>query len=256
MLANGADPTHAWLRRFGASLRATEPRGIVCVSAHFVAPAFCVTTSEDPPILQDGESQALSIDYRPRGSVALARRVIEHLLYAQLKATADPTRGLDHGAWLPLSLLFPEADLPVVELSLHDSLDPELHFALGRALEPLRDEGVVIVGSGSLTDDLSDLARISSDPGAPDVLGERSNRFQAWVTDLLVNSAPYARARGLTRFRDHPDAHVVHKAGEHFLPLLVVAGAASKDMRPGNAGLQVHAGCQHGLSMAAFSFER
>lgn len=253
-LATDGGPTRAWLGRFGASLRERSPQGVVCISAHFVAPTFCVTTSESPDIMVDGESEALSVDYRPRGSVALARKVIENLLYSKLKATADPARGLDHGAWLPLSILFPDADIPVVELSLHTSLDPEMHFALGRALEALRDEGILILGSGSLTHDLADLEKISSDPSLPDVLGERSRRFETWVTDLLTGSAPYARARGLTRFRDHPDARAVHANGEHLLPLVVVAGAASKDMPQGNEGVLVHAGSQRGLSMAAFTF--
>ncbi len=226
----------------------------MCVSAHFVAPAFSVTTSEAPTLLRDAESEAISAAYCPRGSVALARKVLENLFYAKLKASADPARGLDHGAWLPLSIMFPAADIPVVEISLHTSLDPEMHFALGRALEPLRDEGILIVGSGSLTHDLADHERVSHDPEASDVLGERSRRFETWVTDLLTGSAPYARARGLTRFRDHPDAPAVHPNGEHLLPLLVVAGAASKDTSRGNVGVLVHAGSQRGLSVAAFSF--
>jgi 4,5-DOPA dioxygenase extradiol len=256
LLAAEGNATRAWMRRFGASLRATSPEGVVCVSAHFVAPAFTVTTSDAPSILDEDETASLSAEPRPRGSVALARRVIEHLLHAGLKPRSDPTRGLDHGAWLPLSLLFPDGDLPVVEVSLHESLDADMHFALGRALEPLRDEGFLVVGSGSLTYDLADRARIASDPAAADVLGERSRRFQAWVTDLLTHSASYARARGLTRFRDHPDAHAVQATGEHFLPVLVVAGAASQRSGPEGRGLQVHAGTQQGLSMAAFVFER
>jgi 4,5-DOPA dioxygenase extradiol len=254
LLAKASDPTRAWLGRFGTSLRARSPQGVVCVSAHCVAPSFSVTTAETPSLLRGADCEAISAGYQPRGSIALARKVIENLLYAKLKASADPARGLDHGAWLPLSFLFPEADIPVVEISLHTSLDPEMHFALGRAIEPLRDEGILILGSGSLTHDLADHERIASSPDAADVLGERSRRFETWVTDLLVGSAPYARARGLTRFRDHPDARAVHAGGEHLLPLLVVAGAASKDMPSGNEGVLVHAGSQGGLSMAAFCF--
>jgi len=254
LLASAADPTHGWLRRLGAELRADKPRGILCVSAHFVAPAFAVTTSEAPALDVVTGVDFPAIEHRPRGSVALARRVLEHLLPARIKATADPSRGLDHGAWLPLSLLFPEGDVPVVQLSLQTSEDPVTHFAVGRALEPLRDEGILVIGSGSLTHDVADLERLARDPDAPDVLGERSRRFQAWVTDLLTGSGPYTRGRGLTRFRDHPDVHLVHATGEHFLPLLVVAGAASRDMIGGNTCAMVHAGSQRGLSMAAFSF--
>lgn len=236
MLASEGNPTRAWMGRFGASLRATTPppQGIVCISASFAAPAFSVTTTAAP----------------------LARRVMEHLLPAGLKPRSDPSRDPDGDALLPLSLLFPEADLPVVEVSLHESLDPEAHFALGRALEPLRDEGILILGIGSLTHDLADHERLSRDPEAADVLGERSKRFQAWATDLVTHPASYSRARGMTRFRDHPDAHAVHATGAHFLPLVVVAGAASMNTGSESAGVLVHAGSQQGLSMAAFVFER
>jgi aromatic ring-opening dioxygenase catalytic subunit (LigB family) len=254
LLATEQNPTRAWLQRFGAVLRATPPLGIVCVSSHFVAPSFCVTTSETPEMLRDADSENVAVDKRPPGSIALARKTIESLLFARLKATADPTRGLDHGVWLPLAFLFPDAEVPVVQVSLHSSLDPEMHFALGRALEPLRDEGILVLGSGGLTRDLADHERICRSPDVPDVLGERSRRFETWVTDLLTGSAPYARARGLTRFRDHPDARVVQPNGEYLLPLVVVAGAASKDMPHGNEGVLVHAGSQRGLSTAAFSF--
>jgi aromatic ring-opening dioxygenase catalytic subunit (LigB family) len=243
--AGAADPTNAWLRRFGETLLARAPKGILCVSSRFIAPVFSVTTSEAPPLLVEPDV-APSPDFLPAGSVPLARRVIEQLFHAGLKASAEPARGLDVGAWLPLSLLVGAKAVPVVQLSLHASLDPEIHFSAGRALETLRDEGFVILGSGGLTND--------QDGG--EVLGAPSVRFQSWVTDLVVNAAPYGRARGLTRFRDHPDAHRVHRTGEQFLPLLVVAGAASKDMSTGNVGLQVHAGCQRGLSQAAFLFER
>jgi aromatic ring-opening dioxygenase catalytic subunit (LigB family) len=235
LLADAADPSHAFLRRFAPALLATSPRAIVLVSPFFVAQAFSVTTGND---------------------VELARKVIEHLLYAKLKAAVDSERVADEATLQSVRILFPENDIPVIELSLHASLDPELHFAVGRAIEPLRDEGFLIVGCGSLTYDVSDMERIERDPNLPDILGERSDRFQHWVTDLVTNSAPYARARGLTRFRDHPDIHAVHASGERFLPLLVVAGAASKNMSSGNVGRQVHAGSHRGLSMAAFTFER
>lgn len=230
-----ADPSRAFLRRFAPELRATSPRAIVFVSPGFIAPAFSVTTAND---------------------VELARRVIEHLLYAKMKAAVDPERVASESTLQPLRILFPENDLPVIEVSLHASLDPEIHFALGRALDPLRDDGFLIVGCGSLTYDVADMERIEREPNAPDILGERSRRFEHWVSDLVVNSPPYARARGLTRFRDHPDIHAVHASGERFLPLLVVAGAASKNMSVGNVGRQVHAGSHRGLSMAAFTFER
>ena len=253
-LAHEDDPTRAWLLRLGAELRARNPRGVVWLSPGFVGPGFAVTTAETLELVRGAESGSLPEGSRPRGSVSLARKIIESLLFAKLKATADPARGLDAGVWQPLSLLFPEAAVPVVQISLHASLEPDLHFALGRALEPLRDEGYLIVGSGSVTRDGADRERATRGPAGPEGLGERSRRFESWVTDLLTRSAPYARARGLTRFRDHPDARAVQADGEHLLPLIVVAGAASKDTASGNEVALAHAGSQRGSSTAAFSF--
>lgn len=239
--------SNAFLRRFGAALSATPPRAVLCLSAHFATPKLTITTADAPPTLHDHDvAELLSVSYEARGDKLLARRVIEHLLSARLQATGDESRGLDHGAWMPLSLLFPAADIPVVQLSLLTSCDPELHFAIGRALEPLRDEGVLILGSGSLTYESRDAAGLS----------DASKRFQSWVTDLVTGPQPYSRGRGLTRFRDHPDVRHAHPTDEHFMPLLVVAGAASSDRSRDNVAELLHAGAQRGLSMAAFRFRR
>ncbi|NUP08350.1 MAG: dioxygenase [Polyangiaceae bacterium] len=252
-LADADEPVHAWLRRIAQAIRTPATRGIVCVSAHWVAPRFTVTTSETPHTLEDHGCEALrGRVFAAPGSRAFARTVIEHLLHGGQQAIGDDTRGWDHGAWLPLSIMFPEHDLPVVELSLHASLDPEVHFAVGRALEPMRDKGFLLIGSGGLAHEGGE--QPSSDRG--DALSDASLRFQSWVIDLLTRTAPYARARGLTRFRDHPDARLAHERGEHFLPMLVVAGAASSDRSQSNVGELVHAGAHKGLSTASILFRR
>jgi 4,5-DOPA dioxygenase extradiol len=257
ILASDGDPTRAWLERFGASLRQTPPSAIVCVSAHSVAPRFTVTTSDTIEPLQDhGVASLASLEYRPPGCRRVARRVLELLLGAGFDAIGDETRGIDHGAWLPLSSMFPAADVPVVELSLHGGLDPDVHFTMGRAIEPLRDEGVLVLGSGALSHDTAELEARARVPEPPAALSEASRRFEAWAIDILTRSAPYTRGRGLTRFQDHPDARKAHPTTEHFLPLLVVAGAASADRSQDNIAAIVHMGAQLGVSTAAFCFRR
>src|SRR5260221_10588002 len=127
VLMNEGDPTAAWLARFGATLRAAPPTAIVCVSAHFVAPRLTVTTADAPDVLHDHDGpHGSSASYRPPGSLRVARSVLEALLAAGLDAIGDETRGIDHGAWLPLSYMFPDARTPGVELSLQAGLDPEM----------------------------------------------------------------------------------------------------------------------------------
>jgi 4,5-DOPA dioxygenase extradiol len=247
------DATGRWLRRLGTSLRADAPRAVLCVSAHYVAPRLRVTGAAWPTTVPDrGHGALQSFTYPAPGSPAIARRVIELLLDTGIDATFDAERGLDHGAWVPLSRMFPEHDIPVVELSLHAGGDPEHHVAIGRALEPLRREGVLIVGSGGVTHG-AEVERPASDG---DVLPEAARRFEGWVIDLVTRGSPYSRSRGLARFRNHEQALTAHPTDEHFLPLLVVAGAASVDKSSENVGELVHAAAQRGRSMTAFRFAR
>ena len=250
------DATNRWLRRFGPSLRATNPRAVLCISAHHVASRLCVGAADPQPTLHDHASTSLSsFTYPAPGSRTMARRVIEQLLRAGLDATLDDKRGLDHGAWMPLSIMFPEHDLPVVPLSLHAAGDPELHLAIGRAIAPLRDDGVLIVGSGGVTHHLAATEK-AVPAGDRQVLPEPARRFDAWVTELVTRAAPYARSRGLAQFRRHELSRIVLPSDEHFLPLLVVAGAASVAKNPDNLGELVHTGAQNGLSMSAYLFTR
>lgn len=255
-LADPGDAAHAWLRRFAALLEATPPKAVLCVSAHWVTQRLTVTTGSAPPRLHEGGAESVGSTYAPRGDERIARRVIEALLGGGLTATGDDARGIDHGAWLPASILFGDAVVPVLQLSLLSSMDAETHFAIGRALESLRDEGILILGSGGVTNDMKEHARASAAGAAATSLPESSRRFETWVTDLITRSAPYARGRGLTRFRDHKDARAAHPTDEHFMPLLVVLGAASSDRSPENVGALVHAGCHLGLSTASYSFRR
>jgi aromatic ring-opening dioxygenase catalytic subunit (LigB family) len=243
--ASDVDATYAWLTRFGQSLR-TPPRAVVCVSAEWSAPRVSVTTSDRPASAEPlARPEFVPPGYAPPGSRAIARKVIEDLLYAKLDVAGDDAHAIDPGAWLPMAAMFPAADVPLVQVSLHASADPDAHFAVGRALERLRDDGVLVLGSGGRMHDAS--AR-----GQP----ERSRRFQSWVVDLVTRSAPYARARGLCRFRDHPDLIDAPDGGRGLLPLLVVAGAASAARTADNVGELAHGAVHEGIQSSSFVFRR
>jgi aromatic ring-opening dioxygenase catalytic subunit (LigB family) len=139
---------------------------------------------------------------------------------AGIDAAADATRGYDHGTFVPLKLTYPEADVPVVQLSLKEGLDPEEHIAIGRALAPLRDDGVFIVASGMTFHNL----RAFRDPRAAPV----SEAFDAWLRESLVLDAG-ARNDRLAHWTSAPAARAAHPREEHLIPLMVAAGAAGED---------------------------
>ncbi|MEK7245847.1 MAG: class III extradiol ring-cleavage dioxygenase, partial [Pseudomonadota bacterium] len=185
-----------------------------------------------------------SLRYPAPGAPDLAGRAVELLSAAGFSAATDATRGLDHGAWIPLMLAYPNADVPVAQLSIQPDLGPAHHLAMGRALAPLRREGALVLGSGGAVHNLSELNwGRHGDPPA------WARAFDNWLAATLAagDSAQLAdwRARA-------PNAAQAHPRDEHFLPLLVAFGAAGIGAR----GTRLHTGFAHGtLSMAAFRFE-
>jgi aromatic ring-opening dioxygenase catalytic subunit (LigB family) len=247
------DPTHRWMVQFGEEIAAWRPTAIVCVSAHHEAPVLGITAGERPATLHDHPVRAAyDRRYEAPGSPVLAGRVRSLLGESGLLAELDAARGLDHGAWVPLSLLVPAANLPVVQVSLHASLDPALHLAMGRALAPLRDEGVLLIGSGGVTHDQAEFRKgylAGADPGeAP--LPIRA--YDEWVTSCVCDLEPTERSARLARFLDHEGSRGAHPREEHFLPLLVMSGAAEAR---GSRARRPHKAFQYGLSLSAFVFE-
>jgi 4,5-DOPA dioxygenase extradiol len=210
-----------------------------------------VGAGEAPPTVHDHPVRALyGTRYTAPGSLALARRIQELLKAAGVDSRADVERGFDHGAWVPLSLLAPEARIPVVQVSLDARGEPEAQVALGRALAPLREEGVLLVGSGGVTHDQEEFRRryfAGVDPYAPPP--ESHQGFEAWVTEVVVGQRGGARMGALGRFREHPLARHAHPTDEHLLPLLVVVAAAGEA-----PGRKLFEGRQNGLSTSAFGF--
>ena len=211
--------SRAWAE-VGSSL--PTPQAILCVSAHWETAGMRVTAMEQPPTIHDfrGFPEALSAFVYPApGSPALAQRVCELLTDQDIRT--DHERGLDHGAWSVLCRLFPHADVPVVQLSLDRTRDPAWHFALGAALKPLRDEGVLVVGSGNIVHNLHTLI------------------WQESAFDWAVAFDGAIRARILARDFESviryetlaPAAREAVPTREHFLPLLSVLGMADPQDR-------------------------
>jgi aromatic ring-opening dioxygenase catalytic subunit (LigB family) len=200
-----------------------RPKALLVVSAHWEAAVPTVMTSPRPPILYDYggfQPEAYEIQWPAPGDPALAARVVQLLGEAGIAAKTDPRRGFDHGTFVPFKLSWPEADVPTIQLSLKAGLDPREHLAIGRALAPLRDEGVLILGSGMSYHDLRSFGRASA--------REVSLVFGAWLKDAAT-AAPEERARRLAEWASAPAGRRAHPREEHLIPLMVVAGAAGDD---------------------------
>ncbi len=198
------------------------PKALLVVSAHWEAPVATVMTSPAPPMLYDYRGfppASYRLTWPAPGDPALAARVRGLLGAAGIASAEDADRGFDHGTFVPLKLMWPEAEVPTVQLSLIRGLDPAAHLALGRALAPLRDEGVLIIGSGMTWHDLRAFGPRSY--GVSEV-------FDAWLRESAA-LAPAERDRRLARWADAPAAREAHPREEHLLPLMVVAGAAGAD---------------------------
>ena len=199
------------------------PKAILMVSAHWEAPAFTVQGNPRPPMIYDYGGfppHTYEVHYDAPGSPELAQRVQSLIAAAGLPVQIDPERGYDHGMFAPMAAMYPKADVPVVQLSLRRGLDPAEHLALGRALAPLRDEDVLIVGSGLSYHNLRNFG-----PQAHGV----SKAFDDWLDEAVVKGAPEARAAQLQNWAAAPAARMAHPREEHLIPLMVAVGAAEAD---------------------------
>ncbi len=244
------NPPDAWSRTadFLKGLAATLPRrpsAIVLVSAHWLEPVIGVTSGAQPALIYDYHgfpAPTYTLRYDAPGSPALAAHIDALMGQSGQAVQAHPGRGFDHGMFIPLMLMFPDADIPVVQLSLRSDLDPQAHLQAGQALAALRDEGVLIVGSGMSFHNM----RGYGDPR----FGPISDEFDHWLTDA-VQSEPAQRYRALVDWAQAPSARLSHppRAEEHLLPLMVVAGAAGQD-----AGQRVFSDRVLETTLSAFRF--
>jgi len=226
-----------------------RPKAILIATAHFESAAPLLSTDEKPAMIYDfgGFPQPLfEIVYPAPGSPAVAERAAEALHAAGHEAYGVSDRGFDHGTWVPLSLMYPDADIPVVQISVQPELGAAHHMEIGRALAPLRDEGVLVIGSGSLTHNLYELSRSGRQFDAP---------VRDWVvefTDWIAQTLEAGSAEDIAHYRQRaPFARENHPTDEHFLPLPFAMGAGG-----GAKGQRVHASYEYRLlAMDAYLFQ-
>lgn len=215
------------LSRWGQALQAQVPglRGVVIMSPHWMASGPRVMTGARPATWHDfgGFPPALySLQYPASGAPALAHEVLALLQAAGHPADGDDQRPFDHGAWVPLRYLFPQADVPVVQVALPSSAGPAEVYALGAALRGLRAQGVLVVGSGSMTHNLAEFFGGAQEP-APYVL-----EFSRWMEAALARGDLPAL---LDYRRQAPHVERAHPSEEHLLPIFFALGAAGDDLR-------------------------
>ncbi len=225
-----------------------KPEAILVVSAHWESGEAAVSAVARPGTIHDffGFPQELyRLAYPAPGAPELASRVSKLLGAKGIATHEHPTRGLDHGAWVPLLLMYPDADIPVTQLTVQPELGTSHHFRMGEALRPLRSEGVLILGSGGATHNLYEFGRHRRDAPPP-----------AWVTgfqEWLAHTIESANNDDLMHYRERgPDAARNHPSEEHFLPIHAAAGAGD----PGVAGRRIHRSHSYGiLAMDAYRFD-
>jgi aromatic ring-opening dioxygenase catalytic subunit (LigB family) len=241
-----ADTWHATQRFLeGVAASLPEPaKALLVISGHWEEPAFTASAAAKPQLIFDYTGfpeETYRLTWPAPGDPELASRVTGLLKQAGLPSAISSNRGFDHGVFVPLKVAFPQAQIPVVTLSLAASLDPALHLAAGRALAPLREERVLIVGSGMSFHNLRGYLR----PETP----ERARAFDAWLTNAVESHAT-ERAALLTAWRKAPFAAYAHPREEHLIPLMVAAGAG------GDApGTLIFTDEPMGAAISAYRFE-
>ncbi|MFT8516976.1 MAG: class III extradiol ring-cleavage dioxygenase [Acetobacter persici] len=238
------DHMAAFLRGVSQTLP-QKPDAILVVSGHWETAVPTVTTAAQPPLIYDYYGfppHTYHLRYPAPGSPALAAQVQALLTATGIPNAADAERGLDHGVFIPFMLAFEAADIPVVELSLQNTLDPAAHLRIGQALAPLRDQNVLLVGTGLTYHNLRHF--MGEDPQSD----AASHTFDAWLAAAIC--APEAeRTTALTHWETAPAARICHPREEHLLPLMVAAGAAGAD-----SGVQIYRDTVMGKALSGFRF--
>jgi aromatic ring-opening dioxygenase catalytic subunit (LigB family) len=242
-------PADTWnaTQRFLEGLVSTlpaPPKAMVVVSGHWEEPAFTASAAAHPELIFDYSGfpeHTYRLTWPAPGDPELAAEVAGLLSNAGLPSAVSPSRGFDHGVFVPLKVAFPEARIPVVTLSLASSLDPALHLAAGRALAPLRDRGVLIVASGMSFHNLRGYLK-------PETV-ERARAFDAWLTQAVESPAAERNAL-LTAWEEAPFAAYCHPREEHQIPLMVAAGAGGD-----TPGRRIFGDEPMGAAISAYRFD-
>lgn len=240
--------SNTFLRKLGTDLLAANPRpkAILCISAHWTTGEPQITQAERAELIYDfyGFPQELNeFRYPVLGNPFAAKQVIHTLQEAGFPCSGNETRGLDHGAWVPLSLMFPQADIPVLQISVQPSHSALHHYKLGEALRALRSEGYLVIASGSATHNL----RVFRGQSIDSPLQPQAKKF----LDTFLPLAQKGDVKTLLEWRDRiPEARWNHPTPEHFIPFFVAMGAATNPK-----ATLLHSDIEYGfLSMASFAW--
>ena len=246
MMALEDSPTARFLDQLGASL--PSPSSIVVASAHFIADSPTVTATPHPATVHDfgGFPQPLyAVEYPANGAPALAAEITTLLAGAGFQPRTDDRLGIDHGTWVPLRRMYPQAEIPVVALSVNPAQTAEWHYRLGLALAPLREKGVLLVGSGGFSHNLRELDWKHDD-----------SPVYPWVqafADALGGKLLAGDIDGALDWQSLPEARRNHPTTEHLYPLYVALGAGGADARATHLHHAVQMG---GMAMDAFAFDQ
>lgn len=239
------DAMAAYLRGISQTLP-QKPAAIVVVSGHWETPTPTLTAAPNPDLIYDYSGfppHTYQLRYPAPGAPQLAQHIAQMLVATGMPAQTDATRGWDHGVFIPLMVAFSEADIPVIELSLQEKLDPAFHIRMGQALSPLRDENVLIVGTGMSYHNLRHFmtANPQTDTAA--------QQFDAWLTHAACLPEAERNAALAQWHTAAPAARLCHPREEHLLPLMVVAGAAGPDQ-----GHRTYTDTVMGKALSGFTF--
>ena len=237
------DKTEHWLRNIHASLP-QKPSAIVIFSAHWEADVIQINSHPKPELIFDYygfPEHTYELTYPAPGSSALANKIQTLFTAADIKSELNSEHGFDHGTFVPLKVMFPDADIPVVQVSLHSSLDPAYHQQIGAALQSLRDENILILGSGISFHNMQILMQCNDPDG-------HSIQFDTWLTKTCTDT-PAARKGGLANWAQAPSAKICHPREEHLIPLMVAEGAAGNDN-----GSNVFTDNVMGVNVSAYQF--
>jgi aromatic ring-opening dioxygenase catalytic subunit (LigB family) len=221
-----------------------RPKAVLVITGHWEADAFTVSTSAHPPMVYDYygfPEHTYHLKYPAPGKPELAAEVKALLTRAGFDFREDPGQGFDHGTFVPLGLMYPNADMPIVLLSLKSSYDPAEHIGAGQAIASLRDEGILIVGSGLTYHNMRGFNRPESTQVSYD--------FEAYLNEAIGNPDAARRNAMLADWESAPGARLAHPREDHLLPLMVAAGAAGND-----AGRRVFVDEVAHVAMASYVF--
>lgn len=217
MIALERTPASEFLKLLGKAL--PRPKAILSISAHWTTMRPTVSLAANPEMIYDfgGFPQALyEMNYPAPGAPELSLRIKELLSATDIECDAIADRGFDHGTWIPLHLMYPEAEIPVAQLSVQPRNDAKSHYEIGQALQSLREENVLILASGTAVHNLSALSSSSETPSW-------AINFDKWLSSAVASG----NANRLLEFENIPEAKMAHPTPEHFLPLFVALGAAA-----------------------------